>query len=66
MQTCMAKQQWDEHFIEGQTEDVIKKNLGELVKINVSIEEAKREVKTRSKGLRVFFERYIAETPKVG
>lgn len=65
MQTCMAEQRWDKHFIERNTEDVIKKNLAELVKINVSIDEAKREVKARSKGLRVFSERYIAETPKV-
>lgn len=65
MQRCMAEQRWGEHFIDGLTEDIIKKNLAELVKINVSIDEAKREVKTRSKGLRVFSERYIAETPKV-
>jgi len=65
MQICMAEQQWDERFIEEHTEEIIKKNLAELVKINVSIDEAKREVKTRSRGLRVFSERYLAETPKV-
>ncbi|KAG2136828.1 Dna2-domain-containing protein [Suillus cothurnatus] len=64
MQICMAEQRWDDRFIEGHTEDIIKKNLAELVKINVSVDEAKREVKARSKGLRVFSERYIAETPK--
>ncbi|OAX37312.1 Dna2-domain-containing protein [Rhizopogon vinicolor AM-OR11-026] len=64
MQTCMAEQRWDGRFIEEYTDGIIKKNLAELVKINVSIDEAKREVKARSKGLRVFSERYIAETPK--
>jgi DNA replication ATP-dependent helicase Dna2 len=61
----MAEQRWDDRFIEEHTEEIIKKNLAELVKINVSVGEAKREVKARSKGLRVFSERYIAETPKV-
>ncbi|KAG1804110.1 Dna2-domain-containing protein [Suillus subaureus] len=64
MQICMAEQRWDDRFIEGHTEEIIKKNLAELVKINIGVDEAKREVKARSKGLRVFSERYIAETPK--
>ncbi|KIK37375.1 hypothetical protein CY34DRAFT_92854 [Suillus luteus UH-Slu-Lm8-n1] len=64
MQICMAEQRWDDRFIEEHTEEIIKKNLAELVKINVSVDEAKREVKARSRGLRVFSERYIAETPK--
>jgi len=51
MQTCMTEQRWDGRFIEEYTEEIIKKNLAELVKINVSIDEAKREVKVRSKGL---------------
>ncbi|OAX34925.1 hypothetical protein K503DRAFT_409957 [Rhizopogon vinicolor AM-OR11-026] len=64
MQTCMTEQRWDGRFIEEYTEEIIKKNLAELVKINVSIDEAKREVKVRSKGLRLFSEHYIAVTPK--
>ncbi|KAG1738190.1 AAA domain-containing protein [Suillus lakei] len=55
MQICMAEQRWDDRFIEEHTEEIIRKNLAELVKINF---------KARSKGLRVFSERYIAETPK--
>lgn len=66
MQTCMAQQRWDECFIDGHIEEIVKKNLADLVKINVGIDEAKREVKSRAKGLRVFSERYIAEIPKVG
>jgi hypothetical protein len=36
-----------------------------LVKLGVGIEEAIREVKARAKGLKVFGERYMAQTPKV-
>lgn len=61
----MAEQRWDDRFIEEHTQEIINKNLAELVKINVSVDEAKREVKARSRGLRMFSERYIAETPKV-
>ncbi|KAG1812287.1 Dna2-domain-containing protein [Suillus variegatus] len=64
MQICMAEQRWDDRFIEEHTQEIINKNLAELVKINVSVDEAKREVKARSRGLRMFSERYIAETPK--
>ncbi|KIJ63491.1 hypothetical protein HYDPIDRAFT_175890 [Hydnomerulius pinastri MD-312] len=64
MQTCLSAQQWDEKYIDELIDDVVMKNLSELIKIGLGIVEAKREVKLRSKGLRVFSERYIAGTPK--
>ncbi|KAF8554816.1 Dna2-domain-containing protein [Imleria badia] len=64
MQTCLATQKWDEFYVEDLIEDAVMKNLPEIVKIGTTIEEAKREVKLRSKGLKVFSERYIADTPK--
>ncbi|KIK34939.1 hypothetical protein CY34DRAFT_17371 [Suillus luteus UH-Slu-Lm8-n1] len=45
MQICMAEQRWDDRFFEEHIEEIIKKNLAELVKINVSVNEAKREVR---------------------
>ena len=65
MQTCLATQKWDEFYVEDLIEDAVMKNLPEIVKIETTIEEAKRELKLRSKGLKVFSERYIADTPKV-
>ncbi|KAL4079032.1 Dna2-domain-containing protein [Scleroderma citrinum] len=64
MQTCLLANRWDKSWIDDLIEDNVLKNLSELVKIGVSIEEATREVKLRSKGLRVFSERYIADKPK--
>lgn len=65
MQTCLATQQWDEFYVEDLIEDAVMKNLPGIVKIDTTIEDAKREVKLRSKGLKVFSERYIADRPKV-
>ncbi|KAI6019257.1 Dna2-domain-containing protein [Pisolithus microcarpus] len=64
MQTCLLANRWDKAYIDDLIEDIISRNLSELVKIGVTIEEAMREVTLRSKGLRVFSKRYIAEEPK--
>ena len=45
-------------------DDVIYKGLNELLKIEVSIEQAKREIRTRAKGLLVFSQKYLCDTPK--
>ncbi|KAI5995328.1 Dna2-domain-containing protein [Pisolithus orientalis] len=64
MQTCLLANRWDKAYIDDLIEDAISRNLSELVKIGVTIEEAIREVTLRSKGLRMFSKRYIAEEPK--
>ncbi|KIM55426.1 hypothetical protein SCLCIDRAFT_17374 [Scleroderma citrinum Foug A] len=64
MQTCLLANRWEKSWIDDLIEDNVLKNLAELVKIGVGVEEATREVKLRSKGLRVFSERYIADKPK--
>jgi DNA replication ATP-dependent helicase Dna2 len=64
MQTCLTAHQWDQKYVDELIDDVVMKSLAEVIKIGTSMDEAKREVKLRSKGLRVFSERYIAETPK--
>lgn len=65
MQTCLATQQWDEFYVEDLIENAVIKNLPEIVKMDTTIEEAQRELKLRSNGLKVFSERYIADKPKV-
>ncbi|KAH7929561.1 Dna2-domain-containing protein [Leucogyrophana mollusca] len=64
MQSCMISQRWDERWIDERIDEVVRRSLAELVKIGLGVDEAKREVKTRSKGLRVFSERYMADVPK--
>ncbi|KAI6101441.1 Dna2-domain-containing protein [Pisolithus croceorrhizus] len=64
MQTCLLANRWDKAYIDDLIEDAVSRNLSELVKIGVTIEEAIREVTLRSKGLLAFSKRYIAEEPK--
>jgi len=65
MQSCLIHRRWDESWIEERIEQVLRKGLGELFKIGVGVEEARREVKARAKGLKGFAEKYISEIPKV-
>ena len=45
-------------------DEVIHNGLTELLKIEVSVEQAKREVRTRAEGLLVFSQKYLCHTPK--
>ncbi|KAG6333843.1 hypothetical protein ID866_5248 [Astraeus odoratus] len=64
MQTCLLANRWDKSWIDDLIDDAILKNLTELLRFGIGVEEATREVKLRSRGLRAFSERYIAEEPK--
>ena len=66
MQTCLSVQRWDEKFIEKKITEVCQSSLGELVRIDMSIEQAIIEVKAKAKGLKGFSKKYIASSPKVG
>ncbi|KAG6870085.1 hypothetical protein C0993_005201, partial [Termitomyces sp. T159_Od127] len=64
MQSCLSENRWETTWVDQKIDEVISKGLNELVKIDVTIEEAKREVTTRAKGLVAFSERYISDVPK--
>ncbi|KAJ3500973.1 hypothetical protein NLJ89_g9551 [Agrocybe chaxingu] len=64
MQRCLQEQKWDEAFIDKCIDQAVLGGLGELVKLGVSEQIARVEVKDRSKGLRLFADKYLAETPK--
>ncbi|KAF5381699.1 hypothetical protein D9615_005608 [Tricholomella constricta] len=66
MQTCLSENRWETAWIHQKIDEVIVKGLNELIKIDVTIEQAKREVTARAKGLVAFSERYISDTPKPG
>ncbi|RDB29779.1 DNA replication ATP-dependent helicase/nuclease dna2 [Hypsizygus marmoreus] len=64
MQSCLSEGRWEPTFMEEKIDDVILKGLNELIKIDVSIDQAKREVINRAKGLLAFSQRYISDFPK--
>ncbi|KAI1798471.1 Dna2-domain-containing protein [Ganoderma leucocontextum] len=66
MQTCLSVAKWDDKFINKQIAEVAQRGLGELLRINMGMEQAIAEVKARAKGLRGFADKYIAPSPKVG
>jgi DNA replication ATP-dependent helicase Dna2 len=65
MQSCLIHRKWNERWIEEKIEDILSKGLGELVKIGVSVDEGRRELRARAKGLKGFSEKYISQIPKV-
>ena len=65
MQRCLLEQKWDEVWIDKCLHDAILDGLGELVKLGLSEEVALVEMRERSKGFKVFAQRYLGDVPKV-
>jgi len=65
MQACLSSGNWEDSWIDERIEEVVRMGLADLIKINIGVDQAKREVKMRAKGLREFSQKYIAEIPKV-
>ncbi len=65
MQICLREKCWDERFLDAKVGVVVRANLGSLLKIQVTVEQAIEEIKTRAGGLKNFAETYIAKKPKV-
>ncbi|OSD07732.1 Dna2-domain-containing protein [Trametes coccinea BRFM310] len=66
MQTCLSVERWDDKFINRCIEEVAQRGLGELLRIDMGIDQAITEVKARAKGIKAFSEKYIAPSPKPG
>lgn len=62
-QSCLAEGRWDDRFINAKTDQVVREGLGDLVKLNVSIDVAKTEIAKRAKGLQGFSKRFISTSP---
>ncbi|KAI0718426.1 Dna2-domain-containing protein [Cerioporus squamosus] len=64
MQTCLSVARWDEKFVDKKIAEVAQRGLGELLRIDMGVDQAIIEVKARAKGLKAFADKYIAHTPK--
>lgn len=66
MQACMQEGRWDVKWMDRKIEDVVRRGLGDLLSLNVNVDQAKREVWARASGLKTFSERYYGTvSPKV-
>ncbi|KAG7440565.1 Dna2-domain-containing protein [Guyanagaster necrorhizus] len=66
LQACLLADRWDEVWVDDKIDEIVRSGLSDLVRINTNVDQAKREVKARAKGLHVFSEKYIAPSPKPG
>ncbi|KAF8347385.1 DNA replication factor Dna2-domain-containing protein [Amanita rubescens] len=64
MQTCLSENKWESSYIDQQIELVLSKGLMDLVRINTTIGEARRELHERSRGLPAFAAKYLSQLPK--
>jgi len=62
----MSENRWDTKFINDEIDDVARRKLPDLMRIEMTVEEVTEKVKDRAVGLEVFSKRYIGKTPKVG
>jgi len=65
MQLSMSENCWQQDWIEEKIDEVIRVNLVNIVRIDMTLQEASREVKARAKGLIAFADKYLGVTPKV-
>ncbi|KAJ7109745.1 DNA replication factor Dna2-domain-containing protein [Mycena crocata] len=66
MQTCLSSGRWEDSWVDEKIEEVIREKISDIAKINLSVEDARREIKMRAKGLKAFSEKYISDSPKRG
>ncbi|KAJ7044139.1 Dna2-domain-containing protein [Mycena alexandri] len=64
MQACMSAGRWEDLWVEEKIEEVIREKISDIAKINLSVEDARREIKLRAKGLKAFSEKYISDSPQ--
>lgn len=65
MQLCLSENCWEEAWIEKRIDEAVRKNLVNIVRIEMSVEQASIEVKVRAKGLLAFARKYLGSKPKV-
>jgi hypothetical protein len=65
IQECLKQDRWDSDFIEREIDTRLENDLGELLRVNLKVEEAKQAILERGKGVGIFGERYIGASPKV-
>ncbi len=58
-------EEWDERKIDEKVDREVRRGLGDLLRLDVTVDQAKRELKLRAVGLKAFRERYISSLPKV-
>ncbi|KAJ7134639.1 Dna2-domain-containing protein [Mycena epipterygia] len=64
MQACLSSGRWEDVWVDEKIEEVMREKISDIAKINLSVEDARREIKERAKGLKAFSQKYISDSPK--
>ncbi|KAJ7672725.1 DNA replication factor Dna2-domain-containing protein [Mycena rosella] len=64
MQACLTAGRWEDLWVDEKIEEVICEKISDIAKINLSVEDARHEIKLRAKGLKAFSDKYISDVPK--
>lgn len=66
MERCLKEQKWDQSWIDERINEITTQpqGLGELIKIDSTVDLARRDLKIRAKGIVSFAEKYISDKPK--
>ncbi|THH11174.1 hypothetical protein EW146_g8137 [Bondarzewia mesenterica] len=63
-QQSLRSGRWDSRWIENKVDSALNASLGELFRVGVSVETARREILDRARGVSAFGKKYIGCTPK--
>ncbi|KAG8800957.1 Tripartite DNA replication factor [Serendipita sp. 398] len=64
VQLSLAEGRWDDQWINDKTDEIVRRNLDNLVQLNLSIDVAKAEIQKRAQGLQGFSRRFVGVNPK--
>ncbi|KAJ7505308.1 DNA replication factor Dna2-domain-containing protein [Mycena galericulata] len=64
MQACLSAGRWEDVWVDERIEGVIRDHISDIAKINLTVEDARHEIKLRARGLKAFSEKYISDSPK--
>ena len=59
MQRCLQTQRWDKAFLDDCVENVLQRGMASLVRCDVSVEEARAELRRRAESVRLFGECFV-------
>jgi DNA replication ATP-dependent helicase Dna2 len=65
MEKSLADGLWADVDIDKKANQIVQESMPELIRVGVTVTQAKRELKIRAKGMRAFADKYISEVPKV-
>jgi CRISPR/Cas system-associated exonuclease Cas4 (RecB family) len=65
LERALSDGRWDDAELDAKANEVVRERMDELLRVDVDVPQARRELKIRARGLRGFADRYLAESALV-